>query len=54
MKGRIYDKLCAIDDSGRASALAAEPTVFCSQCGAEAYDESSVCEPVKLYNAGKK
>ena len=48
MKGRIYDKLCAIDDSGRASALAAEPTVFCSQCGAEAYDEGSVCEPAEL------
>lgn len=53
MKGRIYDKLCAIDDSGRASALAAEPTVFCAQCGAEAYDEGSVCEPVKLSNAIK-
>lgn len=45
MKGRIYDKLCAIDDSGRASALASEPTVFCAQCGAEAHDPSSVCEP---------
>jgi len=54
VKGRIYDKLCAIDDTGRASALAAEPTVFCSQCGAEAYDEVSVCEPVKLSNADSK
>ena len=53
MKGRIYDKLCAIDDSGRASALAAEPTVFCSQCGAEAYDKGSVCEPAELSNAGR-
>ncbi|QSV45401.1 hypothetical protein [Geobacter benzoatilyticus] len=48
MKGRIYDKLCAIDDSGRASALASEPTVFCAQCGAEAHDPSSVCEPVDI------
>lgn len=48
MKGRIYDKLCAIDDSGRASALSAEPTVFCAQCGAEAHDPLSVCEPVDL------
>jgi hypothetical protein len=48
MKGRIYDKLCAIDDTARASALSAEPTVCCAQCGAEAYDPSSVCEPVDL------
>lgn len=48
MKGRIYDKLCAIDDSGRASALSTEPTVFCAQCGAEAHDPLSVCEPVDL------
>ncbi|BDV41604.1 hypothetical protein GURASL_05270 [Geotalea uraniireducens] len=48
MKGRIYDKLCAIDDSGRANALSTEPTVFCAQCGAEAHDPSSVCEPVDI------
>lgn len=48
MKGRIYDKLCAIDDTGRANALASEPTVFCAQCGAEAHDPSSVCEPVDI------
>lgn len=48
MKGRIYDKLCAIDDSGRASALASEPTVFCAQCGAEAHDPLSVCEPLDI------
>ena len=48
MKGRIYDKLCAIDDSGRASALAEEPTVFCADCAAEAFDPMSVCEPVDL------
>jgi hypothetical protein len=33
-KGRIYDKLCTIDDTGRAAALSEEPTVFCSHCGA--------------------
>jgi hypothetical protein len=54
MKGRIYDKLCAIDDTGRANALAADPTVFCSQCGAEAFDEGSVCEPVKMSGAVRK
>src|SRR6185369_5564940 len=48
MKGRIYDKLCAIDDTGRASALSAEATVFCGQCGAKAYDQGSVCEPIAL------
>ncbi len=48
MNGRIYDKLCAIDDTGRASALSAEPSVFCGECGAEAHDSISVCEPVLL------
>lgn len=48
MKGRIYDKLCAIDDTGRVNALASEPTVFCAQCGAEAHDPLSVCEPVDI------
>ncbi len=48
MNGRIYDKLCAIDDTGRASALANDPKVCCAQCGAEAYDPLSVCEPVDL------
>jgi hypothetical protein len=48
MKGRIYDKLCAIDDTGRASALSAEATVFCGQCGAKAFDADSVCEPIAL------
>jgi hypothetical protein len=54
MKGRIYDKLCAIDDTGRASALSEEPTVFCCQCGAKAYDETSVCEPAPLPKSGKQ
>jgi hypothetical protein len=48
MKGRIFDKLCAIDDTGRASSLSAGATVFCGHCGAEAYDEGSVCEPVAI------
>jgi hypothetical protein len=47
MKGRIYDKLCTIDDTGRAEALANEATVYCGQCGAHAYDPASVCEPVE-------
>lgn len=49
MKGRIYDKLCAIDDTGRASALSEEPSVFCGDCGAEAHDSISVCEPVSIH-----
>ena len=48
MKGRIYDKLCAIDDTGRAAALSEEPTVYCTECGAEAYDPDSVCEPLNI------
>jgi hypothetical protein len=51
MKGSIYDKLCAIDDTGRASALSNEPTVFCGECGAKAYDPAVVCEPVQLSEA---
>lgn len=51
MKGRIYDKLCAIDDPARASALSAEATVFCGQCGAEAFDASAVCEPEPISGA---
>lgn len=54
MKGRIYDKLCTIDDTARASALSAEPTVFCCQCGASAYDAGSVCEPEPLPESAKK
>ena len=45
---KIYDKLCAIDDSGRAEALAENPTVFCGQCGARAYDPDAVCDPLAL------
>jgi hypothetical protein len=52
MKGRIYDKLCEIDDSARASALSNEALYFCGQCGAEAHDPISVCEPVEF--SGKK
>lgn len=52
MKGRIYDKLCAIDDTARASALSAEATVFCGQCGAEAFDSSAVCDPQPI--SGKR
>lgn len=52
MKGRIYDKLCEIDDSARASALSNEALYFCGQCGAEAHDPNSVCEPVEF--SGKK
>ena len=48
MKGRIYDKLCAIDDTARASALSEEPTVYCAECGADAYDPISTCEPVPI------
>ncbi|HXE96622.1 MAG TPA: hypothetical protein VN642_09470 [Dongiaceae bacterium] len=48
LKGRIYDKLCTIDDTARASALSNEATVFCAQCGAEAYDPSAVCDPEPL------
>ena len=48
MKGRIYDKLCTIDDTGRASALSDQATVSCSQCGARAHDPNSVCDPVQL------
>ncbi len=48
MKGRIYDKLCVVNDTGRVSALSADPTVFCAQCGAEAHDPLSVCEPVNI------
>jgi hypothetical protein len=48
MKGRIYDKLCAIDDTARANALSTEATVFCGQCGSEAHDPLSVCDPVPL------
>ncbi|KAF0219205.1 MAG: hypothetical protein FD174_2291 [Geobacteraceae bacterium] len=58
MKGRIYDKLCAIDDTGRASALSNDATVSCGQCGAKAYDPISVCDPVPVKypetEAGKK
>jgi hypothetical protein len=45
----MYDKLCTIDDSSRADALAAEPTVYCGQCGAKAFDSDSVCDPVELH-----
>ena len=48
MKGRIYDKLCEIDDTGRAEALSSKPLFSCSQCGAQAHDASSVCQPIKL------
>ncbi len=53
MKGRIYDKLCAIDDTARASALAEEPAFLCTACGALAHDEESVCEPMALSARGK-
>ena len=46
--GRIYDKLCAIDDTARAAALSASATVFCGHCGAEAYDPSAVCDPIDI------
>ncbi len=49
---RIYDKLCTIDDTSRAAALSAEATVFCGQCGAEAYDTGSVCDPIALSERG--
>lgn len=54
MKGRIYDKLCAIDDTGRANALSNQATVSCGQCGAKAYDPVSVCDPVPLAQTGTK
>ena len=52
MKGRVYDKLCAIDDTGRAEALSFEPLYSCSLCGAKAHASESVCEPVEL-SSGK-
>lgn len=52
--GRIYDKLCTIDDSARASALSADARVFCGHCGAEAFDSASVCDPVAIAERGKK
>jgi len=51
MKGRIYDKLCAIDDPSRASALSEGATCFCAACGAHAFDAGSVCEPVDCSEA---
>jgi hypothetical protein len=48
MKGRIYDKLCEIDDSARASALSNEALYYCGECGAEAHDPLSVCAPEEL------
>ncbi len=48
MSGRIYDKLCAIDDSSRAEALSAKPTVYCGSCGAKAFDSDSVCDPIEF------
>jgi len=48
MKGRFYDKLCAIDDTGRAAALSVQPLFSCGQCGAGAHDADSVCAPVAL------
>jgi hypothetical protein len=53
-KGRIYDKLCTIDDTARASSLSESPTVYCAQCGAEAYDPNSVCEPVQFTESYRK
>lgn len=54
MKGRIYDKLCTIDDTGRASALSKDATVSCGLCGAGAHDPNSVCEPVELAKGAKR
>jgi hypothetical protein len=54
MKGRIYDKLCAIDDAARVTALSESPTVFCAQCGAEAFDANSVCEAVQITGSSRK
>ncbi len=48
MKGRIFDKLCAIDDTARADALSFQPLYTCSQCGAKAHDADSVCDPIEL------
>jgi hypothetical protein len=48
MKGKTNDKLCAIDDSGRAGALSRDATVFCGHCGAKAADPKNVCDPVEL------
>ncbi len=52
MKGRIYDKLCTIDDSSRAEALSTKPTVYCGSCGAKAFDSDSVCDPVEFREGG--
>ncbi len=48
MKGRPDYKLCAIDDTGRAKALAETPIVSCGLCGAQSHDPANVCEPVKI------
>ena len=48
MKGRLYDKLCAIDDTGRVNALAETPIVSCGLCGAQSHDPATVCEPVDI------
>lgn len=52
--GRYNEKICAVDDSARASALSADATVFCSRCGAKAHDAASVCDPVQLPESGSR
>lgn len=45
-KSTTNDKICVIDDTERAGALAADARVFCGQCGALAHDPNSVCHPL--------
>lgn len=48
----INDKVCVIHDSKRAEAMAANATVFCGQCGAEAHDPRVVCQPIPITKQG--
>jgi hypothetical protein len=48
MKGKFTDKLCAIDDTGKAAALSSQPLFSCSKCGAKSHDANSVCSPIEL------
>lgn len=48
MEGRIYDKLCTIDDTARVEALSFQPQFSCQQCGTQAHDANSVCEPIEI------
>lgn len=47
-----HDKMCMIHDQKTLRRMKSEPTVSCSNCGAQSNDAENLCAPVSMSGSG--